>query len=97
MLAGCRVGRGRRDGSETFLCALARSVNDCRESTSDQGGSGSFEALGLDENGLAWWVVWNWIDMSEAGATLNHAAFPVGVASGERGDLVGEILINEYF
>lgn len=37
------------------------------------------------------------LDMSEAGPTLNHAAFPVGVASGERGDLVEEISINEYF
>lgn len=37
------------------------------------------------------------LDMSEAGPTLNHAAFPVGVGSGERGDLVEEIVINRYF
>lgn len=37
------------------------------------------------------------LDMSETGPTLNHAAFPVGVASGERGDLVEEILIDKYF
>lgn len=37
------------------------------------------------------------LDMSEAGATLNHAAFPVGVGSGERGDLVEVRMINRYF
>lgn len=59
-LVGWRVGRGRRDGSETFLCALARSVNDspARCLLCGQGGVET-ECL-LDQTGLAWWVVWNW-------------------------------------
>lgn len=56
-LAGWRAGRGRRDGSETFLCALARNVNDgpVRCLLPTKGGS---KVRCLDQAGLAWWVVW---------------------------------------
>lgn len=51
--------------------------------------------------GLGWcgeWVVWNWIDMSEGAATLNHAAVPCcSRLVVERGETWLVVVINKYF